>query len=301
MARPEGEAPGRPGASSGPGAPSARNAILMGDEPGASLRTSAAAGSGAVQLSGRTEQALIEPIELCAQVDLEEAVGAPVDPAVEPEDPGAAGADGAPGAAGAAVDPEDPGAAGAAVDLGESVVALPQRAIQMVFVDVVVRLPSTHPVVVLEERASTRRQLRIPVGGAEGIAIAYAARGIETAKPLTHQLIVDLLEAFTLTPEVLRVTKVAHDSFFAELVVSGPQGMRVLPCRPSDGIALALRSRLPVPITASEEVLDAVGVQPAPGAVLPPRTHPCAPRPSTGKERPWTAEGGASWGGNGEG
>ena len=59
---------------------------------------------------------------------------------------------------------------------------------QMVFVDVVLMFPATHPVVVLQEADAPFRELRIPVGGAEGIAISYAGRGLETPRPLTHEL-----------------------------------------------------------------------------------------------------------------
>ena len=52
----------------------------------------------------------------------------------------------------------------------------PDAMSQMVFVDVVLVLPATHPVVVLQEADAPFRELRIPVGGAEGIAISYAGR-----------------------------------------------------------------------------------------------------------------------------
>jgi bifunctional DNase/RNase len=130
---------------------------------------------------------------------------------------------------------------------------------QLEFVDVVMVLPSTHPVVVLQELSWPRRELRIPVGVPEGVAIAYAARAIPTPKPLTHQLMAEMLEAFALSLDVLRLTAVQGSAFFAELVLSGPSGTRVIACRPSDGIALVLRSRLAVPIVAASEVLDEVG------------------------------------------
>ena len=65
----------------------------------------------------------------------------------------------------------------------------PPEMSQMLFVDVVLLLPATHPVVVLQEADPPYRELRIPVGGAEGIAIGYAARGLETPRPLTHELL----------------------------------------------------------------------------------------------------------------
>ncbi len=131
------------------------------------------------------------------------------------------------------------------------------------FVDVSVVLPSTNPVVVLEELGSPRRRLRIPVGQAEGVAIAYAAKQVATPKPLTHELFVSALEAFGLTLEHVRVTEVHKASFSAELVLSGPWGTRTLACRPSDGIALALRQQLGAPIVVAPHVLDEAGELPA--------------------------------------
>jgi hypothetical protein len=134
---------------------------------------------------------------------------------------------------------------------------------QMLFVDVVLLLPATHPVVVLQEADAPFRELRIPVGGAEGIAIGYAARAIATPRPLTHELFTSVLEEYGMTIDVVRITEVHGAAFSAELVVSGPQGTRVVDCRPSDAIALALRQRIPVPIVAAPMVLAIAGTDPA--------------------------------------
>ncbi len=135
----------------------------------------------------------------------------------------------------------------------------PEPMFRMLFVDVVLVLPSTHPVVVLQEADSPYREIRIPIGGAEGVAIGYAARQMRTPRPLTHELMSKLLESFSLNLDVVRVTAVEGRTFRAEIVVSGPTGSRTIDCRPSDAIALALRQPLPVPIVASPAVLDAVG------------------------------------------
>lgn len=135
--------------------------------------------------------------------------------------------------------------------------------VQVDFVEVRVELPSTNPVVVLEEVDPPKRRLTIPVGQAEGVAIAYAARRIPTPRPLTHELFVSALEAFGLSLEHVRVTEVHKTSFSAELVLSGPWGTRTLACRPSDGIALALRQQLGAPIVVAPEVLDEAGELPS--------------------------------------
>jgi bifunctional DNase/RNase len=139
----------------------------------------------------------------------------------------------------------------------------PPEMSQMLFVDVVLLLPATNPVVVLQEADPPYRELRIPVGGAEGIAIGYAARGLATPRPLTHELFAKTLEEFGLTLDVVRITAVRGTAFTAEMVVSGGLGARLIDCRPSDAIALALRQRLPVPIMAAPNVLTRAGTDPA--------------------------------------
>jgi bifunctional DNase/RNase len=148
-------------------------------------------------------------------------------------------------------------------DSDDDPLVTPPEMSQMLFVDVVLLLPATHPVVVLQEADSPYRELRIPVGGAEGIAIGYAARGLETPRPLTHELFANVLEEFGMTVEVVRITEVRGTAFTSEMVISGPSGARVIDCRPSDAIALALRQRLPVPIMAAPNVLTRAGTDPA--------------------------------------
>ena len=138
----------------------------------------------------------------------------------------------------------------------------PAEMSQMVFVDVVLLLPATHPVVVLQEADAPFRELRIPVGGAEGIAISYAARGLATPRPLTHELFTRVFEEFGMTLDVVRITEVRGTAFTAEIVISGRMGMRLIDCRPSDAIALALRHRLPVPIMVDPTVLAIAGTDP---------------------------------------
>lgn len=160
---------------------------------------------------------------------------------------------------------EEPGDELEAEVLDEYEHLAPEPMCQLLFVDVSLVLPSTHPVLILQETESPYRELRIPVGGAEGVAIGYAARQVETPRPLTHEMISRLLDAFDLTLDCVRITSVKGANYVAELVVSGRSGVQTIDCRPSDAVALALRRKLPVPIMASPEVLEAVG-GPSPGA-----------------------------------
>jgi hypothetical protein len=115
-------------------------------------------------------------------------------------------------------------------------------------------LPGPNPEVVLNEAQDPWRELRIPVGLAEGTAIAYAFRGIETPRPLTHEMVTEVLDRHDVSIEAVRITVRRGQLFFAEIDTMGPRGRRVVPCRPSDAIALALRQRMPTPILVAEWV-----------------------------------------------
>jgi len=122
---------------------------------------------------------------------------------------------------------------------------------------VYMELPGVHPEVQLRETVAPYRELRIPVGFAEGTAIAHAWRHIATPRPLTHELVTDMLSAHTVTIEAVRITERRGQIFYAELDTMGPKGHHVVPCRPSDAIALMLRQPLPTPLLVADEVFEA--------------------------------------------
>jgi len=115
-------------------------------------------------------------------------------------------------------------------------------------------LPSANPEIVLHEAQDPWRELRIPVGLAEGTAIAYAFKSIDTPRPLTHAMVTEILDRHDVSIEAVRITVRRGQLFFAEIDTMGPRGRRVVPCRPSDAIALALRQKLPTPILVAEWV-----------------------------------------------
>ncbi len=117
-------------------------------------------------------------------------------------------------------------------------------------------LPGVHPEVILHEAVAPWRELRIPVGFAEGTAIAYAWQGLSTPRPLTHALMNDLLAMHDVVVEAMRITERHGRVFYAELETMGPRGRKVIECRPSDGLALVLRKRLPTPVLVADGVFD---------------------------------------------
>ncbi len=120
--------------------------------------------------------------------------------------------------------------------------------------------PANTPIVLLREITGQGRILPIFIGGAEATAIAFVLEGVTTPRPLTHDLFRDVLEALDAQLARLVLTGLRDGTFFAELELSTPSGSRTVSCRPSDGIALALRTSSP--IVATEELLDEAGQTP---------------------------------------
>jgi bifunctional DNase/RNase len=116
-------------------------------------------------------------------------------------------------------------------------------------------LPGSFPEVVLREQQPPHRRLRIPVGLPEGSAIAYAWRRLVPPRPLTHDLLCELLERHDVTVLAARVTAVEDGVFHAEVDTSGRVGRQVVPCRASDALAVALRQRPVAPVLVAEWVL----------------------------------------------
>ncbi len=121
-------------------------------------------------------------------------------------------------------------------------------------VGVRVEMPSNNPIVLLRDRDGGR-YLPIWVGAVEATAIAYAQQGIIPPRPLTHDLLRDILAALGVSLTEVRITALEEGVFYAVLVFS--TGVEVS-ARPSDAIALALR--VDAPIRGAVEVMEAAGI-----------------------------------------
>jgi uncharacterized protein len=117
-----------------------------------------------------------------------------------------------------------------------------------------VEMPSNQPIVLLRE-VSGDRYLPIWIGAVEATAIAFAQQGVVPPRPLTHDLMKDLLDALGQELAEVQITDMKDGVFFATLVLGS--GVEI-GARPSDSIALALRTGSR--IVCAEEVLDEVGL-----------------------------------------
>jgi bifunctional DNase/RNase len=122
-------------------------------------------------------------------------------------------------------------------------------------VGVRVELPANHPVVLLREEDGAR-YLPIWIGAAEASAIAFQQQGVQAVRPLTHDLMRDVIGALGVRLEAVHITEMRDDVYYAELRFSG--GV-VVSARPSDAIALALRCD--VEILGTDAVLEAGGIE----------------------------------------
>jgi hypothetical protein len=109
------------------------------------------------------------------------------------------------------------------------------------------------PLVVLRGEEG-REVLPIWVGVFEANAIALQLEGIETPRPMTHDLLKTVMETLGATLAEVTVTDLHDSTFVAQAVLARPEGDVVIDCRPSDAIALALRTD--APIYAEDQVLD---------------------------------------------
>ncbi|GIG56460.1 hypothetical protein Lfu02_08320 [Longispora fulva] len=121
-------------------------------------------------------------------------------------------------------------------------------------VGVRVELPTNQPIVLLKEAAG-ERYLPIWIGAVEATAIAYEQQSVKPQRPLTHDLLKDVLAALKAPLQAVEITELRDQIFYADLVLG--EGVRVS-ARPSDAIALALRSE--APIRCSEQVLAEAGI-----------------------------------------
>ena len=125
---------------------------------------------------------------------------------------------------------------------------------ELTVVGVRVELPSQQPIVLLKETAGDR-YLPIWIGAVEATAIAFAQQGVVTARPMTHDLLRDLLEALDKPLRQVTITDLRDGVFYAELQFD--DGVSVS-ARPSDAIALAMRTG--AAIRGEETVLAEAGI-----------------------------------------
>jgi bifunctional DNase/RNase len=124
-------------------------------------------------------------------------------------------------------------------------------------VGVRVEIPANTPMVLLREQDDRHRLLPIYIGSPEASAIHYALEGVEPPRPLTHDLMIEALTDLGAEITKVIVTEIRDRTYYSEIHMTVAGGDKVLSARPSDAIALAVRTG--APIFASDELIDEVG------------------------------------------
>ncbi len=129
--------------------------------------------------------------------------------------------------------------------------------IPLEIVGVRVELPSNQPIVLLRELEGTR-YLPIWIGASEATAIATAMEGVQPPRPLTHDLMRSVIDALGALAVRIVITEMRDSVFYADLALDMSGNEVEISSRPSDAIALAVRTGTPV--FAVPALLDEAGI-----------------------------------------
>ncbi|HVB92177.1 MAG TPA: bifunctional nuclease family protein [Acidimicrobiales bacterium] len=121
-----------------------------------------------------------------------------------------------------------------------------------------VDLQSNTPVLLLQETEGEGRTLPIFIGSPEATAIAYALQGVTMPRPLTHDLMNDMLDALVINVERVLITELRSSTYYAEIHLMRGSERTVVSCRPSDAVALAVRAE--APLFVSDELMESEGI-----------------------------------------
>jgi bifunctional DNase/RNase len=121
-----------------------------------------------------------------------------------------------------------------------------------------VDLQSNTPVLLLQETEGEGRTLPIFIGSPEATAIAYALQGVVMPRPLTHDLMKDVLDALGIAIEHVVITELRSSTYYAELHLVRGAERTVVSSRPSDAVALAVRTESP--LFVADELMEAEGI-----------------------------------------
>ena len=119
-------------------------------------------------------------------------------------------------------------------------------------------LQSQTPVLLLQETDGEYRTLPIFIGTPEAASIAYALQGVVMPRPMTHDLIKEVLSSLEVEIERVVITELQSSTYIAELQLKRGSDRSVVSSRPSDAVAVAVRTG--TPLYVSDELMDAEGM-----------------------------------------
>ena len=113
--------------------------------------------------------------------------------------------------------------------------------------------------IVLLKTVDDNRFLPIWIGHPEAAAILMKLQGADTPRPMTHDLIVDMLDQADTTCERISITELRDNTFYASITLSVSGSEIEIDSRPSDALALAVR--MAAPIFVADEVIDESSIE----------------------------------------
>ena len=125
---------------------------------------------------------------------------------------------------------------------------------------------SNTPVVILQEKDGSR-VLPIWIGPGEASAIAIELAGMKFSRPLTHDLFASVIKGMGGELKRVNITKVVDNTYYAELMIQRGHEMISIDARPSDSIAIALRTD--ATIFTTEDLLENTSIEIAEGPTSP--------------------------------
>jgi bifunctional DNase/RNase len=130
-----------------------------------------------------------------------------------------------------------------------------QEFVKVSVVGVRVEMPSNQPIILLQDEPG-QKYLPIWIGAVEATSIAFAQQGVIPARPLTHDLLLEVIKNFGHQIKEVKIISLKDGIFYSEIIFDN--GVTIS-ARPSDSIALAIR--VEAPILVSVEVLNSAGIE----------------------------------------
>jgi bifunctional DNase/RNase len=106
------------------------------------------------------------------------------------------------------------------------------------------------PIVVLSDKEN-RKALPIWIGTAEASAIIRIMENMIPERPMTHDLVCSILETLNCNVQKIEINDINEGTYFANIFISHKNGNQVIDSRPSDAIAIALKVKCPIYVTAN--------------------------------------------------
>ena len=116
-------------------------------------------------------------------------------------------------------------------------------------------------ILLLESKDNTNLKFPIVIGYNEAQAITIEMEGIKPSRPLTHDLFINMLNGLSMTIDSITITKFIDGIFYAKITVNANNTVIDIDSRPSDAVAISLRSKAPIKINS--KLLESLSIHDA--------------------------------------